>query len=90
MALPEVEVFRDANFGGGSWRTSLNYTYVGDDWNDSISSIVVYSGTWQFYEHGNYGGARSNPLGPGRYPWVEDPTVNMTNDTISSFQCIAG
>jgi Peptidase inhibitor family I36 len=36
------------------------YTWVGSDWNDTISSIIVVSGTWQFYTDANYGGEHSN------------------------------
>ncbi len=91
--LPEIIVFKDANFGGDSFRTNLDYLYVGDNWNDSISSLIVVAGTWQLYENSNFnqdgGGASSNLLTPGYYPWVEDPTVNMANDSISSFQVIS-
>jgi Beta/Gamma crystallin len=90
--LPEIVVFKDANFGGDSWRTNLDYSWVGSDWNDSISSLIVVSGTWRLYENIDYnrdGGAQSNLLTPGYYPWVEDPAVNMANDSVSSFQVIS-
>jgi beta/gamma crystallin len=87
--LPEIVVYSDANFGGASFRTNLDYTYVGDDWNDSISSLIVVSGTWQLHEHADFGGAKSNLLTPGYYAWVEDPAVNIANDSISSFQVIS-
>ena len=89
MSLPEVVVYTDANFGGNEWRTNLNYSWVGSSWNDCISSIVVVSGTWVFYENANYGGAQSNPLGPGYYSWVESSDVNIANDSISSFKCVS-
>jgi len=38
--------------------------YVGDDWNDRISSRRLLSGTWQFFEHAGFGGARTI-VGPG-------------------------
>jgi Beta/Gamma crystallin len=87
--LPEIVVFKDANFHGDEWRTNLDYTWVGSDWNDTISSIIVVSGTWQFYTDANYGGEHSNLLTPGYYPWVQDPSVNIANDSISSFQVIS-
>ena len=87
--LPEVVVFSDINFGGGEWRTNLDVSYVGDGWNDSISSIIVVSGTWQFFENSNFEGARSNLITPGYYPWVEDPAVNIANDSISSFVVVS-
>ena len=79
----------DANWGGESWRTNLNESYVGDHWNDKISSIIVVSGTWQFFEHANYGGASSHPIGPGYYSFVENPVVNIANDSISSFRVVS-
>jgi hypothetical protein len=94
MTLPEIVVFMDANFGGEEWRTNLDYTYVGSHWNDQISSIIVVSGTWEFWSGANYtidynvGWPQSGPLTPGYYPGVEAQPVVMTNDSISSFQCI--
>jgi len=84
--LPEVIVFWDINFGGESWRTNLNYSYVGGHWNDQISSIIVVSGTWQFWRNANFqpgAGDRDWILGPGYYPWVE--ASGIPNDQISSF-----
>jgi hypothetical protein len=83
--VPEVILYWDADFGGESWRTNLNYSYVGDHWNDQTSSIIVVSGTWQFWRDANFQGIGDNPwiLGPGYYNWVEN--VGIPNDTISSF-----
>jgi hypothetical protein len=94
MTLPEVVVYADAYYGGNEWRTNLNYSNVGSDWNDEISSIIVVSGTWVFYSGINYmpddtvGWPVSAPLTPGYYPWVEAEPVIITNDSISSFKCI--
>ena len=90
--LPSIIVYKDAGmpFGAGAFMSlpqGWGYEYVGDDWNDSISSVVVLSGTWQFFENGGYGGA-STTVGPGWYPWVEDPQFNMQNDSISSIKCV--
>lgn len=82
LIFPEVVVYEHANYGGAEWRTNLNHSYVGDWWNDKISSIIVVSGTWRFFEHINYGGAFWD-LGPGYYSWVE--AANIPNDMISSF-----
>ena len=84
--LPEVVIFEHINFGGNSARTNLNWLYVGGWWNDRISSIIVVSGTWRFYEHAHYAG-RYWDLGPNYYPWVQN--VGIPNDIISSFQVIA-
>ena len=83
--LPEIVVYEHINFGGASWRTNLNYLFVGRWWNDRISSIVVVRGRWRFYQHINYGGAYWD-LRQGYYPWVE--AANIPNDIISSFKFI--
>jgi Beta/Gamma crystallin len=86
---PEVVLYQDINFGGGEWRTNLGYSYVGDSWNDTISSIIVVAGTWQFWRDRDFQGVGDQPwiLGPGYYSWVE--AVGIPNDTISSFLPIA-
>jgi hypothetical protein len=91
--MPQIIVFKDANlpFGDEDFSISLppgwGYSYVGDDWNDSISSVIVLSGTWQFFENAGFNGA-STTVGPGWYTWVENPQFNMQNDSISSILCI--
>ena len=93
--LPEISVYKDAGFSNndnGNWRFNAppgwGFSYVGDEWNDTISSVVVVSGTWQFFENGGFTGA-STIVGPGYYQFVEDPSFNMQNDTISSILCLS-
>jgi uncharacterized protein YkwD len=77
-----VEIFTDANFSGTtSGSIDQDSPYVGDFWNDEISSIKIYSGTWEFFEDANFQG-KSFRLTPGEYSWV----TNTWNDMISSFK----
>ncbi len=85
--LPEVEVFEHRDFKGNRWRTSFGYKFVGSDWNDKISSVVVYSGYVEFFADRDYGGA-SKMLGPGQYAFVGD--VGIGSDTISSWKTYYG
>ena len=67
--LPQMVVYQDANFiNNNYWSFNMppgwGWNYVGDDWNDKISSVVILSGTWQFFEHAGFGGA-STIVGPG-------------------------
>ena len=78
-----VSVYWDADFKGERWDTDQNQTYVGNHWNDQISSIRVTSGTWRFYWDANYGGEMVE-LKPGDYHYVG----NHWNDQISSFRCV--
>lgn len=79
--VPEIVLYWDSTYGGESWRTNMSYSYVGDHWNDQISSIIVVSGVWEFFEHKDFGGAKWT-YGPGYYP-------NVPNDIISSFRGVA-
>jgi len=78
LRTPEIEVFEHWDFAGVSWRTSLSYRYVGDFWNDKISSIIVYSGIWRFFEHRDFKGDHWD-LGPGHH------RRTPRNDAISSW-----
>lgn len=85
LQIPQVQIYEHIDFGGNNEVTSLNWYYVGDWWNDKISSIVIYSGRWRFYLHWHYEGPHWD-LGPGQYRWVE--AANIPNDVISSFKFI--
>jgi uncharacterized protein YkwD len=77
-----VEIFTDCNFSGTtSGALNQDYAYIGDFWNDKISSIKVYSGTWEFFEHANYQGS-SFRVQPGSYPTLN----NGWNDVVSSLK----
>jgi Cysteine-rich secretory protein family/Beta/Gamma crystallin len=77
-----VEIFTDANFSGtSSGSIDRDSPYIGDFWNDKISSIKIYSGTWEFFGDANFQGS-SFQLTPGEYAWV----TNEWNDLISSFK----
>ncbi|WP_414619051.1 CAP domain-containing protein [Calothrix sp. CCY 0018] len=77
-----IEIFVDANFSGGSSGPfNQDSSFVGDFWNDKISSIKVLFGTWEFFEDANFQG-RSFRLTPGEYAFVG----NEWNDIISSFK----
>ena len=79
----EVVVFWENNFGGESWRTSDDQTFVTDHWNDHIYSIQVKAGTWEFYQDPDYGGDMLK-LVVGQYPKLDD---NWTGQ-ISSMRCV--
>ena len=78
-----VSVYWDADFKGERWDTEQNQRYVGNHWNDQISSIRVISGTWRFYWDADYSGEMIE-LKPGEYHYVG----GHWNDQISSFRCV--
>jgi len=78
----EVEVFKDPNLAGGSFRTAEDQPLLNDDWDKKIASINVISGTWDFTTEQQYNGDAMR-LTPGTY---RDLGPNWV-DQISSFMC---
>ncbi len=86
IRLPELVIYDHACFGGAYARTNLSFNFVGDFWNDRISSIIIVSGVWRFFRDEYYKGP-SWDLGPGYYESFF--TEKGPDDVVSSFQAIA-
>ena len=76
--------FWDWHLEGERVRLAPYVPYVGDHWNDQISSIRIYQGIWRFYIDANFEGGMME-LGPGTYSWSSG---DMWNDSISSMRCV--
>ena len=88
-SFPEVIIYENSNFSGAQQRINGSIPNIGLEWNDKISSVVVISGTWQFFDHENYGGDSSKQIGPGYYDDLSIPEFNLTDNTITSFKVIS-
>ena len=84
--LPELVVYDHVGFKGAYARTNLSFHYLGDFWNDRISSLIVVSGIWRFYRDEYYKGDYWD-LGPGFY--ASFFAAHGPDDVVSSFQAIA-
>ena len=79
-----VKVYWNGNFQGITKDHYLPVRFVGAGWNDKISSIIVISGTWRFFDGRDYDHEHAHwDLGPGYYPILPDYGVH--DDAISSF-----
>jgi hypothetical protein len=85
LRLPELVVYDHIGFKGAYARTNLSFHYLGDYWNDRISSLIVVSGVWRFYRDEYYKGDYWD-LGPGFYECFF--TEGGPDDVVSSFQAI--
>ena len=85
-SLPEIVVYDHGGFKGAYARTNLSFLYLGDFWNDRISSLIIVSGVWRFYRDEYYKGDHWD-LGPGFYECFF--TEKGPDDVVSSFQAIA-
>ncbi|MEH2046061.1 beta/gamma crystallin-related protein [Nostoc sp.] len=81
-----LELYQDIDFQGPIIFTDSSSPYVGNLNNDQVSSIVVNEGIWTFYADANFQGTTIT-LGRGTYS--DARTLNIGNDTISSFSRIA-
>jgi hypothetical protein len=81
----DVTIYQHAQFAGAARRFTGDVPWVGDAWNDQVSSIVIAAGVWQFFQHARYEGAVLT-LHPGAVGYVGD----RWNDQISSFRCVQG
>jgi hypothetical protein len=79
----DVTIYQHAQFAGAARRFTGDVPWVGDAWNDQVSSIVVSAGVWQFFQHARYEGSVMT-LRPGSVGFVGD----RWNDQISSFRCV--
>jgi hypothetical protein len=86
LRLPEVIVYDHIGFKGAYARTNLSFHFLGDFWNDRISSLIVVSGVWRFYRDEYYKGDHWD-LGPGFYESFF--TQGGPDDVVSSFQAIS-
>ena len=84
--LPEIVVYDHVGFKGAYARTNLSFHYLGDFWNDRISSVIVVNGVWRFYRDEYYKGDHWD-LGPGFYESFF--TAAGPDDAVSSFQAIS-
>ncbi|PYJ12058.1 MAG: hypothetical protein DMF06_00780 [Verrucomicrobia bacterium] len=83
--MPELVIFDHVGFKGAACRTNLSFHFLGNFWNDRISSLIVVSGVWRFYRDEYYKGDHWD-LGPGFYEcFFKD---QGPDDVISSFQAI--
>ena len=76
--VPMVALFEHFGFIGGAELTFMNWRYVGDWWAGKISSLLIISGSWEFYSEKDYSGQRW-AYGPGLYDEI--------TSRIESFRC---
>ena len=81
-----VVLYEHADFRGVSKRIQDNTPWIGKEFNDKVSSIIVRELRAEIYEHANFKG-RKQVLGPGRFN-IGDLTIG--NDTLSSLRVPEG
>ena len=84
--MPELVIFDHVGFRGAACRTNLSFNFLGNFWNDRISSLIIVSGVWRFYRDEYYKGDCWE-LGPGFYECFFKE--KGPDDVVSSFKAVA-
>ena len=78
---PQIVAFENEDFLGDHIHIFGTMKDLGK-WGNSISSMVILSGTWEFFDDENFTGTSMGTLGPGTYADVTQH--GLKNNSISS------
>jgi hypothetical protein len=81
--IPQVLVFDNEGLLGDHYHVFGNTPDLGK-WGNSISSIVILSGRWEFFDEEDFKGTRMAELGPGTYLNLKDHGIK--DNSISSIR----
>jgi hypothetical protein len=81
--MPQIIAFDNENFLGDHTHVLGDMKDLGR-WGNSISSMVILSGTWDFFDDEDFKGTKIATLGPGMYPQIADKGIK--DNSISSIR----
>jgi hypothetical protein len=84
--IPQIVAFDNENFLGDHTHVFGNMKELGK-WDNSISSMVILSGTWEFFDEEDFKGTKMATLGPGVYPKVT--AKGIKDNSISSIRLVS-
>ena len=79
--VPQIVAFDNEDFLGDHMHIFGDMHDLGK-WGNSISSLVILSGTWEFFDDENFTGTSMGTLGPGSYADVTKH--GLKNNSVSS------
>jgi hypothetical protein len=79
--MPQIVAFDNEDFLGDHFHIFGNMKDLGK-WGNGISSMVILSGTWEFFDDETFTGTTMGTLGPGTYADVTKH--GLKNNSISS------
>jgi Beta/Gamma crystallin len=84
--MPQIIAFDNENFLGDHTHVLGDMKDLGK-WGNSISSMVIVSGTWEFFDDEDFKGTKMGPFGPGMYPKVADKGIK--DNSTSSIRLVS-
>ena len=79
--MPQIVAFDNEDFLGDHTHIFGNMKDLGK-WGNSISSMVILAGTWEFFDDEDFKGTSLGKLGPGTY--ADITKHGLKNNSISS------
>jgi hypothetical protein len=84
--LPQIVAYDNDGLLGDHIHIFGNVTDLGK-WGNSISSMVILAGRWEFFDDEDFQGTRMAELGPGVYLNVKDHGIK--DNSISSIRLVS-
>jgi hypothetical protein len=84
--MPQIVVYDNEEFLGDHGHIFGNTKDLGK-WGNSISSMIILSGTWEFFDDEDFKGTKMGSFGPGMYPDVS--AKGIKNNSISSVRLVS-
>jgi hypothetical protein len=85
-AMPQIVAFDNDGLLGDHIHIFGDVPDLGK-WGNSISSMVILSGQWEFFDDENFQGTKMAELGPGTYLNVKDK--GLKDNSISSIRLVS-
>ena len=84
--IPQIVAYDKDGLLGDHIHIFGNTTDLGK-WGNSISSMVIVSGHWEFFDEEHFKGTKMKELGPGTYLNVKDH--GLKDNSISSIRLVS-
>ena len=84
--LPQIIAFDGGELTGDHTHLVGDMRRLGK-WENSISSLIIVSGTWEFFDDDDFTGTKMATLGPGVYPRVTEK--GLKDNSISSIRLLS-
>jgi Beta/Gamma crystallin len=84
--MPQIIAFDGAELTGDHTHIVGDMRRLGK-WENSISSLIIVSGTWEFFDDDDFTGTNMATLGPGVYPRVTEK--GLKDNSISSIRLVS-
>ena len=84
--IPQIVAFDKESLLGDHIHIFGNTADLGK-WDNSISSMVILGGHWEFFDDDNFKGTKMGELGPGMYLRVQDH--GLKDNSISSIRLVS-